>query len=256
MDVFVGIDVLKDRLDICIRPSGETLAVTRDDEGLASLGERLRASSRPGRARGDGWLRDGSRERGRRGASAPGGDQSMSDPRLRPLDRQARQDRSPRRCGDRSLRRSHTAARPARRCRRSAGAGTAGGALSSGHRDDRGGKNRRRLAGHPRVSRPSIGMSISCRPSFPSSIGTLTARSERARPWQADAHVLPSVQGVGRATLRTLIAELPALGRLDRRKLQASLALPPSIARAARCEAERQSPAGAPRSEPPATRPR
>jgi hypothetical protein len=30
MDVFVGIDVLKDRLDICIRPSGETLAVTRD----------------------------------------------------------------------------------------------------------------------------------------------------------------------------------------------------------------------------------
>jgi transposase len=43
MDVFVGIDVSKDRLDICIRPSGETFAVTRDDEGLASLVERLRA---------------------------------------------------------------------------------------------------------------------------------------------------------------------------------------------------------------------
>ena len=45
MDVFVGIDVSKDRLDICIRPSGETFAVTRDDEGLASLVERLRALS-------------------------------------------------------------------------------------------------------------------------------------------------------------------------------------------------------------------
>ena len=43
MDVFVGIDVSKDRLDICIRPSGETFAVRRDDEGLASLVERLRA---------------------------------------------------------------------------------------------------------------------------------------------------------------------------------------------------------------------
>ena len=41
--MFVGIDVSKDRLDICIRPSGEIFAVTRDDEGLASLVERLRA---------------------------------------------------------------------------------------------------------------------------------------------------------------------------------------------------------------------
>jgi transposase len=43
MDVFVGIDVSKDRLDICLRPSGHTFAVTRDDEGLERLVERLRA---------------------------------------------------------------------------------------------------------------------------------------------------------------------------------------------------------------------
>jgi transposase len=37
--------------------------------------------------------------------------------------------------------------------------------------------------------------------------------------WQADADLLASVPGVGKATMRTLIAELPELGRLDRRKI-------------------------------------
>jgi hypothetical protein len=41
-DVFIGIDVSKDRLDICLRPSGEIFAVMRDDEGLEHLVERLR----------------------------------------------------------------------------------------------------------------------------------------------------------------------------------------------------------------------
>jgi transposase len=43
MDVFIGIDVAKDRLDICVRPSGEAFAGARDDEGLARLVERLLA---------------------------------------------------------------------------------------------------------------------------------------------------------------------------------------------------------------------
>ena len=43
MDLFIGIDVSKDRLDVCVRPSGETFVVTRDDEGLERLVERLRA---------------------------------------------------------------------------------------------------------------------------------------------------------------------------------------------------------------------
>jgi transposase len=43
MDVFIGIDVAKDRLDICVRPSGEAFAVARDDEGLARPVERLLA---------------------------------------------------------------------------------------------------------------------------------------------------------------------------------------------------------------------
>jgi hypothetical protein len=39
MDVFIGIDVSKDRLDICVRPSGETFIVTRDDQGLAVISQ-------------------------------------------------------------------------------------------------------------------------------------------------------------------------------------------------------------------------
>lgn len=39
--VFVGIDVAKDRLDVHVRPSDEAFAVARDGEGLAALVERL-----------------------------------------------------------------------------------------------------------------------------------------------------------------------------------------------------------------------
>src|SRR5262249_46516500 len=40
-DLFVGIDVAKDRLDIHVRPGGEAFAVARDGKGLAELAERL-----------------------------------------------------------------------------------------------------------------------------------------------------------------------------------------------------------------------
>jgi transposase len=40
--IFVGIDVSKDRLDVHVLPSGESFAVARNGDGLASLNERLR----------------------------------------------------------------------------------------------------------------------------------------------------------------------------------------------------------------------
>jgi transposase len=43
--LFVGIDVSKDRLDVHVRPGGETFAVSRDGEGLERLVERLRELS-------------------------------------------------------------------------------------------------------------------------------------------------------------------------------------------------------------------
>jgi transposase len=44
---YVGIDVSKDRLDVHVRPTGETFAVARDGEGLAALVGRL-TSLKPG----------------------------------------------------------------------------------------------------------------------------------------------------------------------------------------------------------------
>ena len=41
MEMYVGIDVSKDRLDVHVRPSGEAFAVARDGEGLAALVTRL-----------------------------------------------------------------------------------------------------------------------------------------------------------------------------------------------------------------------
>ena len=40
--LFVGIDVSKDRLDVAIRPTGEIWQVTYDPQGINSLGERLK----------------------------------------------------------------------------------------------------------------------------------------------------------------------------------------------------------------------
>ena len=43
MEVFVGVDVSKDRLDVHVLPSGESFAVSRDSEGVEVLAERLKA---------------------------------------------------------------------------------------------------------------------------------------------------------------------------------------------------------------------
>jgi transposase len=43
MEHLVGIDEAKDRLDVHLRPSGQSFAIARDGEALAGLVERLRA---------------------------------------------------------------------------------------------------------------------------------------------------------------------------------------------------------------------
>src|SRR5262249_55038792 len=42
-ELFVGIDVAKDRVDVHVQPTGEAFAVARDGKGLAELAERLKA---------------------------------------------------------------------------------------------------------------------------------------------------------------------------------------------------------------------
>src|SRR2546426_10341031 len=40
--VVVGVDVAKDRLDVAVRPSGETWSATNDEAGITALVARLR----------------------------------------------------------------------------------------------------------------------------------------------------------------------------------------------------------------------
>lgn len=44
MEIFVGIDVSKDGLDVCVLPSGEAFSVLNDGEALAGLAARLKAA--------------------------------------------------------------------------------------------------------------------------------------------------------------------------------------------------------------------
>lgn len=43
--IFIGIDVAKDGLEVCVRPSGERFGVANDEGGIAALLERLRAAT-------------------------------------------------------------------------------------------------------------------------------------------------------------------------------------------------------------------
>ena len=107
-------------------------------------------------------------------------------------------------------------------------------------------KNRRRLAGQPRVLK-AIDRHVDLLQAELSELDRDIDGAIRKSPaWQADADLLASVPGVGKATLRTLIAELPELGASIGVKSQASSASLPSIATAARNAAARRSLAGAP----------
>jgi transposase len=57
--------------------------------------------------------------------------------------------------------------------------------------------------------------------------GDIDGAIRNSPAWQADADLLASVPGVGKATLRTLIAELPELGHLNRRKIAALVGVAP-----------------------------
>ena len=37
--IWVGVDVSKQRLDVAIRPAGETLTISNDDAGIKNIGE-------------------------------------------------------------------------------------------------------------------------------------------------------------------------------------------------------------------------
>ena len=226
----VGIDVSKDRLDVHLRPSDEAFAVARDGKGLENLVERLEALDVSLIVlEATGGFETDSRRRSRRRRLAARRRQSAPDQGLRPRARQARQDRRDRRRGHRYIRRKHPAPGAARSPRKEA---QMLGELVARRRqivemigmEAKPPQTRRPTSGSPR----SIDRHLAFLEKELAEVDAEIDAGVRASPaWRETEELLTSVPGVGPVTARTLIAELPELGRLDRRKLAALVGVAP-----------------------------
>ena len=228
MEHFIGIDVAKDRLDVHLRPSGESFAVARDGEALAALVERLRqlapvlvvmeatggyetvvasaiaAAHLPLAVVNPRQIRAFARATGklaktdRLDAAAIAHFAEAIRPPVRPIAKPEAQA-----LGELVARR--------RQVIEMIGAET----------------NRRPRATQSQVVR-AIDRHLELLQAELCELDRDIDGAIRNSPvWQADADLLKSVPGIGPATLRTLIAELPELGRLSRRKIAALAGLAP-----------------------------
>ena len=228
MDLFIGIDVSKDRLDVCVRPSGETFVVTRDDEGLERLVERLRALA-PALVTLE--ATGGYETVVASALAAEHLPLAVVNPRqIRDFARSTGKLAKTDRLDAAAIAHFAEAVRPAAR-RLADGEAQALGELVARRRQVIemivAEKNRRRLAAQPRVLK-AIDRHVDLLQAELSELDREIDGAIRNSPaWQADADLLASVPGIGKATLRTLIAELPELGRLDRRKIAALVGVAP-----------------------------
>jgi transposase len=228
MEHFVGIDVAKDRLEVHLRPAGESFAVARDGEGLAKLIERLRelapalvvieatggyetvvasaiaAAQLPLAVVNPRQIRDFARATGRLAktdrldAAAIAQFAQAIRPPVRPIaDAQAQA------LGELVARRRQVIEMMVAE------------------------RNRRRTATQRRVIRAIERHLVLLQAELSELEGDIDGAIRNSPAWQADADLLQSVPGIGPATLRTLIAELPELGHLTRRKIAALVGVAP-----------------------------
>jgi transposase len=225
--VVVGIDVSKHHLDIALLPGGDTFTVTRDAEGLDALTARLQplapqavaleatggyetvvaatlgAAGLPVVVVNPAQVRAFGRALGQRAKTDPIDARliarftAMTQPQIRPLPDAATQ---------------HLADLVARRRQIIA--------MMVAERQ-------RRARATPRLCR-SIDRLLSALQAELSEIDRQIGDDVRASPaWRETENLLASVPGVGPTIARTLIAELPELGRLDRREIAALAGLAP-----------------------------
>jgi transposase len=228
MEQFVGIDVAKDRLDICVRPSGESFTVARDGKALAMLVERLRALG-PGLV-----VMEASGGYETVVASAVAAAQLplvVANPRqIRDFARATGKLAKTDRLDAAAIAHFAEAVRPAPRPVAEPEAQALGELVARRRQVIEmmvAERNRRRLATQRRVLR-AIDRHLELLQAELSELESDIDGAIRNSPaWQADADLLHSVPGIGPATLRTLIAELPELGRLTRRKIAALVGVAP-----------------------------
>jgi transposase len=226
--MFVGIDVSKDRLDVHLRPTGEAFTVTRDGPGLDDLATRLRGLAPELvvlEATGGFELAVAAAVAG---AGLPLAIVNPAQIRAfaRAIGQLAKTDRLDAALIARFAEQVRPAARPlaseqvqvlaelvARRRQIVEMIGMEG--------------NRRHQARSPKVLR-GIERTLTALRAALTEIDREIDDQVRGSPaWRATEDLLTSVPGIGPITARTLIAELPELGRISRRRIAALVGVAP-----------------------------
>lgn len=226
--VVVGIDVSKDRLDVAVRPSGEVFAVTRDADGLDALLKRLTplgpkvvaleatggyetvaaahlaSGGLPVAVVNPAQVRAFAQALGRRAKTDPidaaviAHFAAATQAEIRPLP-----DDETRLLGDLVARRRQIIAMMVAE------------------------RQRQRHAVNKRLQK-SIARLLAALERELSDLDTTIGDAVRGTPaWREKEDLLASVPGIGPTIARTLLAELPELGTLDRREIAALVGLAP-----------------------------
>jgi transposase len=226
--VVVGIDVSKDRLDVHVRPSGETLTVERTAAGLDALCCRLRqiaprivaleatggfetiataalaAAGLPVVVVNPAQVRSFARALGRRAKTDPidaaviAHFAAATEIEVRPL-----KDQATRLLGELVGRRRQITEM-----------------IRAEH-------NRARRITEPRLQKSIARLAKALEKELAVLDADIDAAVRGSPLWRATEDLLTSVPGVGPVIARTLIAELPELGALDRKKLASLVGLAP-----------------------------
>jgi transposase len=225
---FVGIDVSKDRLDVHVRPSGEAFAVPRDGAGLEQLAAKLRGLAPDLVVLEATGGFEATVAAAVAGAGLPLAIVNPAQIRAfaRAVGRLAKTDRLDAALIARFAEQVRPKPRPL--------AGEQAQALAElvvrrrqvvemiGMES-----NRRRQARSPKILR-GIERTLAALQAALAELDQEIDSQVRGSPaWRATEDLLTSVPGVGPITARTLIAELPELGRITRRRIAALVGVAP-----------------------------
>jgi transposase len=228
MEHFVGIDVSKDRLDLHLRPSGQSFAVARDGEALAALVEQLQRLAPMLVV----MEATGGYETVVASAIAAAGlPLAVVNPRqIRDFARATGKLAKTDRLDAAAIAHFAEAIRPPARPVAGPGAQALGELVARRRQVIEmmvAERNRRRQASQPRVLHAIARHLAVLQAELSELEGDIDGAIRNSPAWQADAELLTSVPGVGPVTRGTLIAELPELGRLTRRKIAALVGVAP-----------------------------
>lgn len=227
--IIVGIDVAKDRLDVALRPSGEVFVVERTATGLQALAERLKglapqivaleatggfetvvtaalaAAGLPVVVVNPAQVRDFAKAIGQRAKSDPidagviAHFAEATKPEIRPLP-----DAETQLLADLVQRRRQIV-------------------------EMIGAESQRHKRAPARLKKSIERLLKALQKELTSVDGDIDSTVRGSQAWREKQDLLTSVPGIGKTIARTLIAELPELGALDRKKIAALAGLAPFV---------------------------